>query len=331
MMGDIPITIATGDYDRTRPIRDGRVAVEGCDVTYLPMEAGEIFFRALRHQEFDVCELSFSNYMTQKQRGVAGYIAIPVFLSRIFRHSGIYIRTDRGIDTPEDLRGRTVGVQEYPMTAAVWQRGMLQDEYGVAPGDIRWRTGGMEQPGRVERTPFIPPDGVDVTPIPVEATLSAMFEDGELDALITPGAPSCFHRGAPNIGRLFPDYRAAEQAYYAKTGLHPIMHLVVVRESLAERYPWLCANLYKAFREAKRLAIADLEKLGTLALSLPWVGAELEATRALLGDDFWPYGVTENARDIETLIRYSFEQGLTERRLEVEELFAASTFDVSKF
>ena len=329
-MGNISITIAAGDYDRTRPIRDGRVAVEGCDVTYLAIGSSELFFRALRHQEFDVCELSFSNYMTQKQRGVAGYIAIPVFLSRVFRHSGIYIRADRGIDAPADLRGRAVGVPEYPMTAAVWQRGMLQDEYGVAPGDMRWRTGGMEQTGRVERTPFTPPNGVDITPIAADKTLSGMLADGELDALMAPQAPSCFTRGAPNIVRLFPDYRAAEQAYYAKTGLHPIMHLVVVRDSLAERHPWLCASLYKAFREAKQLAIADLEKIGSLAVSLPWVGAELEATRALLGDDFWPYGVAENAKELETLIRYSHEQGLTERRLGVEELFAATTFEYAK-
>ncbi len=329
-MSDIPITIATGDYDRTRPIRDGRVTVEGCDVTYLSMPSGELFFRAIRHQEFDVCELSFSNYMTQKQRGATGYTAIPVFLSRVFRHSGFYIRTDRGIKTPEDLRGRTVGVPEYPMTAAVWQRGMLQDEYGVAPGEIHWRSGGMEQPGRVPRSPFTPPDGVEVTPIAAGETLSAMLAEGDIDALITPQPPSCFVRGAAHVGRLFPEYRAAEQAYYAKTGLHPIMHLVAVRESLAERHPWLCASLYKAFREAKRLAIADLEKIGSLALSLPWVGAELEATRALLGDDFWPYGVSENAKDIETLIRYSHEQGLTERRLSVEELFAATTFEYAK-
>jgi 4,5-dihydroxyphthalate decarboxylase len=329
-MGNIPITIVTGDYDRTRPIRDGRVSVEGCDVTHLSMNSSEIFFRAIRHQEFDVCELSFSNYMTQKQRGVAGYIAIPVFLSRIFRHSGIYIRTDRDIDKPEDLRGRTVGVQEYPMTAAVWQRGMLQDEYGIAPSDISWRTGGMEQVGRVERAPFTPPAGVDVTPIPADKTLSTMLADGELDALITPGAPSSFERGAPNIGRLFPNYREAEQAYYAKTGLHPIMHLVAVRESLAEQYPWLCASLYKAFRDAKKLAIADLENLGSLSIMLPWIGSELKATRALLGDDFWPYGVAENKKDIDALIRYSFEQGLTERRLGVEELFAATTFEYAK-
>ncbi len=329
-MGDIPITIAAGDYDRTRPIRDKRVTVDGCDVTYLTLDPEELFFRAIRHQEFDVCELSFSSYMMQKQRGVGGYTAIPVFLSRAFRHSGIYIRTDRGIDTPADLRGRTVGVPEYQMTAAVWQRGMLHDEYNVAPGDLRWRSGGMEQPGRVERAPLAPPDGVDIAPIPDDKTLSGMLADGELDAVMSPRAPSCFAAGAPDIGRLFPDYRAAEQAYFSKTGLHPIMHLVAVRESLAERYPWLCATLYKAFREAKDLAIADLEKIGALAVSLPWVGAELEATRALLGDDIWPYGVAENTSEIEALIRYSHSQGLTARRLSMDELFAPTTFENAK-
>jgi 4,5-dihydroxyphthalate decarboxylase len=195
---------------------------------------------------------------------------------------------------------------------------------------MRWRSGGMEQPGRVERAPLSPPDGVDIAEIPEGKTLSGMLADGELDAVMSPRAPSCFVANAANIGRLFPDYRAAEQAYYTKTGLHPIMHLVAVRESLAERYPWLCATLYKAFREAKDLAIADLEKIGALALSLPWVGAELEATRALLGDDIWPYGVAANIAEIEALTRYSHEQGLTGQRLAIDELFASTTFEYAK-
>jgi 4,5-dihydroxyphthalate decarboxylase len=329
-MGDIPITIATGDYDRTRPIRDGRVNVEGCDVTYLAMDSEELFFRAIRHREFDVCEMSFSNYVIQKSRGETDSIAIPVFLSRAFRHSGFYIRTDRGINGPEDLRGKTIGVPEYQMTAAVWQRGMLQDEYGIAPRDIRWRAGGMEEPGREERSPFTPPSDVDLKRIGPDQTLVGILEDGALDAAMFPRAPACFTRGDAQVGRLFPDYRAAEQDYFRKTGLYPIMHLVVVRRSLAEKHPWLCGSLYKAFRQAKALALAELEKIGTLAITLPWVGAELAATRAVLGDDIWPYGVSENSTAIEALIRYQHEQGLTDRRQSVEELFAASTFSIAK-
>jgi 4,5-dihydroxyphthalate decarboxylase len=329
-MGDIPITIATGDYDRVRAIRDGRVPVEGCEVTYLTMDSEELFFRAIRYKEFDVCEMSCSNYIIHKLRGEADGIALPVFLSRAFRHSGFYIRTDRGIETPEDLRGKRVGVQEYTMTAAVWQRGILQDEYGVSPSDIRWRTGGSEEPGREPRSSFTVPDGVELKRIGGDQTLSGMLEAGELDAAILPRAPSCLVRGAPHIGRLFPDYRAAEQAYYRKTGLYPIMHLVMVRQSLADRHPWLCASLYKAFRRAKDLAIADLEKIGAPAITLPWIAAELAATRAVFGDDIWPYGVRENKAVIDALIRYQHEQGLTDRCQSVEELFAESTFAIAR-
>jgi 4,5-dihydroxyphthalate decarboxylase len=329
-MANIPITIAAGDYDRTRAIRDGRVTVEGCNVTYLPMHPEELFFRAIRYQEFDVCELSFSTYLMQRQRGISGYIAIPVFLSRVFRHSGFYIRTDRGIDSPEALKGKRVGVPEYQMTAAVWQRGLLQDEYDVAPSEITWRTGGLEQPGREERMAFEAPEGGEIKPLGPGETLNFMLESGELDAVIAPRTPACFLNGSPDISRLFPDYRAAEHDYYRKTGLHPIMHLVGVRQSLVEANPWLPASLYKAFRQAKDIALAELDAIGALAISLPWVGAEVAATKAVLGDDIWPYGVEDNRRDIDALIRYSHAQGLTARPLAVEEVFAETTLAVPR-
>lgn len=329
-MSAVPITIATGRYDRTSAIQDGRVPVDGCDVTYLNLDPEELFFRAFRYAEFDVAELSFSSYMMQHQRGVGAYLAIPVFPSRMFRHSGFYIRTDRGIATPADLAGKQVGVAEYQMTAAVWQRGLLSDDFGVAAESIQWRTGGIEQPGRVERAPLTLHRDVPVTAIGPEQTLSGMLASGELDAMVVPRPPSCFVNGAPHVGRLFPDYRAAEQAWYRACGLHPIMHVVGVRRELAERYPWLPSNLFKAFSLAKQLAIADLERLITLSVTLPWVGAELAATRELMGDDFWPYGVDTNRRDIETLIRYSIEQGLMPQPVDVDSLFAASTLTVSK-
>ena len=329
-MANISITIATGDYDRTRAIRDGRVTVEGCDITYLSMHPEELFFRAIRYQEFDVCELSFSTYLMQRQRGISAYIAIPVFLSRVFRHSGFYIRTDRDIRGPEDLKGKRVGVPEYQMTAAVWQRGLLQDEYGVSPSDISWRTGGLEQPGRKERMAFEAPRNVEIQPLGTGETLNGMLESGELDAVIAPRAPACFLRGSPDIGRLFPDYRAAEHDYYRKTGLHPIMHLVGVRQSLVDANPWLPASLYKAFRQAKDIALQALDSIGAVSVSLPWVGAEITATKAVLGEDIWPYGVQESAGDIEALIRYSHEQGLTARPLAIEEVFAESTLAIPR-
>jgi 4,5-dihydroxyphthalate decarboxylase len=329
-MVQIPITIACGDYDRTRAIKDGRVRVEGCDVTYIPLEPEEVFFRTFRYEEFDVSELSFSSYLRITDSGNSSYIGIPAFVSRVFRHSGIYIRTDRGIRTPADLKGKTIGVPEYQITAVVWMKGILQDEYGVRPTDIHWRQGGQEQPGRGERTALAPIAGLDLQSIPSDKTLSGMLEAGELDALFTARAPSCFVRGAPNVGRLFSDYRNVEKAYYKKTGMFPIMHLVGIRKSLVERHPWLATSLYKAFVEAKTYAMREVREINALPVTLPWLEAEALETMALMGEDFWRYGVEENRKDIEALARYSHEQGLVKKRLAVEDLFARSTLEISK-
>jgi 4,5-dihydroxyphthalate decarboxylase len=326
----IPITIACGDYDRTRAIKDGRVAVEGCAVTYLPLEPEEVFFRAFRYQEFDVCELSFSSYLRTTDGGQSHYIGIPAFVSRVFRHSGIYIRTDRGIKAPADLKGRLIGLPEYQITAVVWMRGILQDEYGVRPTDMCWRSGGIEEAGRDERTPLAPIPGLDLQPIASDKTLSGMLAAGELDAVFSARAPSCFLRGAPNVGRLFPDYRNVEKAYYKKTGMFPIMHLIGLRKSLAEQHPWLPTSLYKAFIEAKAYAMREVREINALPVSLPWLAAETRETTALMGEDFWRYGIAENRKEIETLARYAHEQGLVKQRLGVESLFAKPTLEISK-
>ncbi len=330
MTRDIPITIACGDYDRVAAIKDGRVKVEGCDVTFLPMEPEEVFFRAFRYAEFDVCELSFSSYMRVTSQGESPFVGIPAFVSRVFRHSGIYIRTDRGIETPEDLKGKLVGVPEYQMTAPEWMRGILQDEYGVHPKDIHWRGGGQEEAGRDERTPLELTNGVDLQPIPADKTLVELFEAGELDALMTARAPSSFVDGKPNIARLFPDYRAVEKAYWRKTKMFPIMHLMGIRKDLAERHKWLAGSLYKAFLEAKNIALHEVRQIAALNVTLPWAEAEALETIALMGADYWRYGVGECAHEIDTITRYSFEQGLSVRRLAAEDLFAASTFELSK-
>lgn len=330
MTGKVRLTVACGDYDRVAAIKDGRVEVEGCEVVFLPMEPEEVFFRAFRYQEFDACELSFSSFMIVTSRGASPFVGIPAFVSRVFRHSGFYIRTDRGIEEPADLRGKTVGVPEYQMTAPVWMRGILEDEYGVEPTDIHWRSGGQEEPGRDERTPLTLTNGVDLQPIPEDRTLVEMFEAGELDALMTARAPSSFTRGAPGVARLFPDYRRVERAYYEKTRMFPIMHLMGVRKELAERYPWLPGSLYKALLEAKNLALDAVREIAALNVTLPWVEAEALETRALMGADYWRYGVGECAHEIEALARYSYDQGLSERRLAAEDLFAPSTFEISK-
>jgi 4,5-dihydroxyphthalate decarboxylase len=329
-MVEVPVTIACGNYDRTQAIRDGRVKVEGCAVTYLPLYPEEIFHRVFKFQEFDISEMSFSSYLRTVAAATSAYTAVPAFVSRIFRHSGIYIRKDAGIAKPEDLRGKRIGVPEYQITAVVWMRGMMQHEYGVPPSDIHWRSGGQEQAGRHERTPLKPIPGVDIQPIGDDKTLVGMLRDGELDALFTARAPSSFLAGEPHITRLFPNTRTAEQAYYKKTGLFPIMHLIGIRKSLVERYPWLATSVYKAFCEAKALAMIDLRDVNALMVTLPWLEAETKETAAIMGEDFWKYGVAENMPEIEALSQYVYEQGLTDRKVKVEELFHPATFDISK-
>ena len=327
---DIPITIACGNYDRTQAIKDGVVKVEGCAVTYLPLYPEEIFHRAFKFHEFDVSELSFSSYLRTVAAGTSAYVGIPAFVSRIFRHSGIYVRTDAGIRTPQDLRGKRIGLPEYQITAVVWMRGLIQHEYGVHPNEIHWRSGGQEQPGRHERTPLKPIPGLDLRPIGDDKTLVGMLRAGELDALFTARAPSSFLAGEPHIARLFPDTRAAEMAYYKKTGMFPLMHLIGIRKSLVERHPWLATSVYKAFCEAKAIAMDNLRDVNALMVSLPFLEAETRETAAAMGEDFWKYGVHENLPEIEALAQYIHEQGLADRKVAVEELFAKPTFEMSK-
>ena len=322
-MPQLELSIATGDYDRVRAIKDGRVRVEGCSVRYLTPALEELFIRALIGAEFDACEVSLSSYLIALSRGKTPYRALPVFLSRVFRHSAFYIRTDRGIARPEDLRGKRLGVPEYQMTAALWARGLLEDEYGVKPGDIEWRNGGLEQTGRAEKLALELPPSLKLAPIGPAETLSAMLAEGKLDALVTPRPPSCFQRGAPNVARLFPDYRAVERAYYEKTGLFPIMHVLVVRADLMRRHAWLASSLFTAFRQAKDIAIRELEEIGAYNVTVPWLAAELAEIRAVLGEDYWPYGLVKNRKALETALRYSFGQGLSARPLTIEEAFVS--------
>jgi 4,5-dihydroxyphthalate decarboxylase len=251
-------------------------------------------------------------------------------VSRIFRHSCIYVHADAGIETPQDLRGKRIGLPEYQITAVVWMRGMMQHEYGVKPSEIHWRNGGQEEAGRHERTPLKPIPGLDLKPLEPHQTLVNMLRDRELDALFTARAPSSFIRGEPHIRRLWPDFRAVEQAYYKKTGLFPIMHLVGIRKSLVKQHPWLATSVFKAFIEAKALAMVDLLDVNALMVTLPWLVAEAGETQAVMGQDFWKYGAEENRKEIEALCQYLHEQGLTERRVSLDELFVPATMDMSK-
>jgi 4,5-dihydroxyphthalate decarboxylase len=326
----VQLSLAVCEYDRTRAIFDGHAKIEGCDVTAVALEPEESFHRAFKFNEFDISEISMSSYMMTTARGEAHYVAIPAFVSRLFRHSGIYIRTDRGIQGPQDLRGRTVGLPEYQMTANVWIRGILEDEYGVRASDIKWRRGGLEEGGRQERAKIKLPAEVDYAAIPEHRTLSDLLAKGEIDALFSARAPSCFLDGAPHVGRMFADYPAVEEAYFRKTGIFPIMHAVGIRRSLVDRHPWLAVSVYKAFLKAKALCMKELGEIGHLATSLPWSVAEYDRVRKTMGENYWSYGVAENRHVLETLTRYSFSQGLSARKLDVDEMFAPSTYELSK-
>ncbi len=329
-MSKLQLSLACAGYDRTRALFDGRVSIDGVDIVPTVLEPEEAFHRAFKYGEFDITEISMSSHTVMTARGEAQYVGVPAFLSRVFRHSGIYINTSKGITRPEDLRGKIIGVPEYQITANVWIRGILSDDYGVSADQVHWRRGGIEQPGRGERSPIKLPPSIDLQQIPDDKTLSGMLESGEIDAMISARAPSCLLRGSPNVARLFPNFKDVEADYFKRTRHFPIMHMVGIRKSLVEKHPWLPVNVYKAFAEAKRLAIHDLNEINMLLITLPWVVHEYNATRELMGEDFWPYGFKENLHSLEVFTRYHHEQGLSSRKLAPEELFTPSVIDLSR-
>lgn len=330
MTGRLDLSLAVCDYDRCRAVLDGRARVDGCNILPTAIEPEEAFHRAFRDQEFDVTELSMSSFTMLTSRGEAPYVGIPAFVSRLFRHSGIYIRTDRGIDHPSKLKGLKIGLPEYQITATVWIRGILEDEYGVDVRSVSWMQGGLEDAGRTERSNLDLPADIDLQQIPVDRNLSDMLAAGEIDALISARAPSCFLKGAPNVDRMFPDYRAAEKDYFRRTGIFPIMHLIGIRRSIYERHPWVAVNLYKAFIEAKAHTMYELSQIGHLFTTLPWAVRERDETVALMGEDYWSYGVEENRKVLETFLGYHHHQGLSKRLVKVEEMFAPSTMELTK-
>jgi 4,5-dihydroxyphthalate decarboxylase len=325
-MSKLKLTLACGDYDRTRALWDGRVNPEGIDLSYIPLVPEEVFWRMLQYVEFDISEMSLSNYLTERCKANPRFIAIPVFSSRMFRHGFIFINKRAGIKAPKDLKGKKVGIPEYSMTATVWLRGILQHEYGVAPSDMEWQVGGLEEPGREERIPINLPENVHLHPIPKGRTLNEMLANGEIGALITARDPSCFSAKHPDVDRLWPNYKEVEKEYYRKTKIFPIMHTVVVKNEIYDAYPWVAQSMYKAFVQAKMLCQEVISFSAALTYILPWTITEYESTVALMGEDFWPYGVEPNRVPLEAMTQYSYEQGLSSRKLSVEELFAPNTF-----
>ncbi len=328
-MAELHLTLACEDYDRTRPLREGAVKPEGIEINYLILPVEEIFWRMLRYEEFEVAELSMGAFLVDAAKGRHPFVAIPVFPSRTFRHRCIFVNTASGIERPEDLRGKRVGVPEYTMTAAVWLRGLLQHDYGVPPEEIHWVQAGEEQPGRKDRVEFDLPPKIRLEVV-ADKTLNGMIETGDIDAMMSPRMPTCFLRNSSPVRRLFPEFKRVEMDYFHRTGIFPIMHVIVIRRGLYEKYPWIAQSLYKAFCEAKDLCFREIYDSNVLRTSLPWTIAEYEEVKSLMGEDYWPYGFAPNRKVLETLHSYLLEQGLIKQRLDLQKLFATGTLEAFK-
>lgn len=329
-MPKLRLSMACWNYDRTRALLEERVPVDGIDLTYINIPVEETFFRMIRHREFDVAEMSLSSYTLSLFRDPKPFVAIPVFPSRCFRHSCIFIHRNSGIREPKDLIGKKIGNPEYQLTACVWIRGILSDEYKVPVSSVTYFRGGEETPGRTEKQTVSLPPEIHLENIPENKTLSQMLRDGEIDAIYSPRTPSCIAQRAPSVRPLFEDYETVEREYYRRTKIFPIMHTVVIRRELYEQHPWIAQSLYKAFVQAQREVYEDLRETAALKFMLPWLIRHAEDTRSLMGDDFWPYGIEPNLHCLNTFLRYSHEQGLAKRLLTPQELFVPESLESFK-
>ena len=327
-MAKLQLSVAVGDYDRIRPLLDGEVRIDAVDPQFMLLGPEEIFFRAFRHAEFDITELSLSSFSVKTAAGDCPYVGVPVFPSRAFRHTSIYVRTDR-IRAPEDLRGKRVGVPEYQLTANVWARMFLADDHGVHPSDVTWVRGGYEQPGRLEKIALALPPDVRLEDAPGGETISGLLADGGIDAVIGPRAPSCFGRH-PHVGYLYPDPQRAATDWFQRTRIFPIMHLLGVRRTLAERHPWLPVAVAKAFEKSKAAALARLADTSATKVTLPFVEEQLLAAKRLMGDDFWSYGLAPNRHVLERFLRRHHAEGLSSRLLAPEDLFHPASLEAHK-
>lgn len=326
-MAGVPLTYAGLLYwDRTLALATGEVQPEGVELTYVRFaDPGELFRRQCQHAEFPVSEMSAASYLAMISRGDDRFVGIPVFPSRHFRHAQIYVNRSAGIGRPEDLRGRKVGILEYQMTAALWIRAFLQHDYGVRPGDVAWLTGGLRDPEFHERMALELPAEVSLERIPRDRSLEGMLCDGDIDALVSAFPPRALGQPGSPVDRLFPHYRQVERDYFTRTGIFPIMHLVVLRRDIYRQHRWLARVLYDAFCAAKQLGRERLHQITGLAIALPWLEAELEETDRLFGGDAFPHGVAANRRTLDALTQYAHEQGIAARTLTGEELFAPET------
>ena len=319
----LKLTVATGPYDRVRAFHTGAVRMEGAEIRYVPVKSPpDLFTRMVRDGEFDAAEMSLGFYLPARAERQLPFVAIPVFPSRVFRHSFIFVNTRAGIATPKDLEGKRIGVRGYRQTAGVWIRGILRDEYGVSLDRVRWVEGGVNAPRKRETTLDIRPDGSgpSIEFAPDDRSLNDMLADGEIDALVGAELPHTLAT-SPNVARLFPDYRAVEREYFTRTGLYPTMHTVVIREELHRRHPWIAESLYKAFEEAKAWAHVQNRFMGALHYMLPWLSEQMEEIDRVFGGDPFPYGLEANRKPLETMMRYLVADGFLTRTVAIDDLF----------
>jgi 4,5-dihydroxyphthalate decarboxylase len=314
------LTLATTDYDHVRDLMNGAVRAEGILLTGFVLPVEEIFFRFIKNREWDISEMSFGKFIGFASQGNSPFVGIPVFPSRVFRHSSFYVRADRGIRSPKDLAGKTVGIPEWAQTAGMYARGFLAESCGVDLASIRWVQAGMNQAGREEKVDFKLPAGIRYEQRR-DTSVSAMLLSGEIDAAISARVPEAFTTGGGKIVRLFPQYRSEEARYYAETGIFPIMHVIAIRRALFDRYPWVAMNLLKAFEEAKARSLDRIHDLTASRIPVPWSAAIAGEWGKDFGDDPFPYGLEPNRKTLEAFCRFAHDQGVTAKRLTPDDLF----------
>ncbi len=328
-MSNIKLSLAIGDYDHVRDLLDGSVRAEGIDLTVLRLPIEEIFYRFVKNREWDVSETSFGKVVSLVSQDDKGLVAIPVFPSRVFRHSSIYVRSETGITKPEELNGKRIGVPEWAQTASVYSRGMLAHEYGVDLKSIHWHQGGVNEAGRIEKVKLKLPEGMKYTVVK-DKSLSDMLLAGELDAVLSARPPHPYSSGDQRVRRMFEDYRTVELAYWKKTGIFPIMHVVTMRREVYEANHWVAMNLLKAFTESKDRSLKRMADITASFYPLPWMDQNTNISRELLGEDFWPYGIEGSRKTLEAFTQYAFEQGVCHRKVAVDEMFAPEVLTTFK-
>lgn len=323
-MRKVELTLAISDYDHVRDLTTGRISPEGIDLICLNLSIEEIFFRFTGFREWDISEMSFGKYVSLISQNDSSVTAIPVFPSRIFRQSAIYVRKDAKISGPEDLAGRKIGIPEWVQTAGVYVRGWLMHQVGVPLQDIDWCQAGVNQPGRIEKVAFDLPKGVSYQSYP-DSCLSEMLLAGDVDALITAHPPECIERADPRVTRLYEDFQPVEEAYWRETGIFPIMHTVAIKRTALESYPWVAMNLFNAFEQAKSNSIARAREITAPRFPIPWCFEYTRRSADFFGGEYWPYGIESNRLTLEAFLQFAHEQGLCKRPVSIDELFVQET------